>query len=111
MPTLVHSRSRNTSYERPSSLPAHDTSLSADYLDFDRQRTYRRQYMKAFGGMAIIVLLGALFGRVPMNEAWIVAGLLMSAPLALAVLEGIQWRRLKRRLDRVRANLSRVRKS
>ena len=62
--------------------------------------------------MAFIVLLGALFGRVPADEAWIVAGLLASLPpLGLAISRLIQWHRLIRRLDRVRAEVQSVRKS
>lgn len=77
-------------------------SLVADYLAFDRRRTSGRQYMKAFGGMAIIVLIGAAFGRVPVDEAWIVAGLLALPPIVIAGIEAVRWRRLARRLDAVR---------
>lgn len=87
------------------------TSLVADYLAFDRQRTARRQYMKAFGGMALIVLIGAVFGRVPVGEAEIVAGLLILPPACLAAIELVQWHRLVRRLDRVRGEVQSVRKS
>jgi predicted lipid-binding transport protein (Tim44 family) len=86
-------------------------SLVADYVAFDKRRASRRQYQKAFGGMAIIVLLGALFGRVGAGEAAIVAALLMLPVLALAVVEVTHWRRLTRRLDRVRADIQTVRKS
>ena len=104
MLTLVHIRSTKTS-------SADTASLIADYLAFDRQRTSRRQYMKAFGGMAIIVLFGALFGRVPMNEAWMVAALLVLPPLVLAGIEAIHWHRLARRLDHARAEAQTPRKS
>ena len=104
MLTLVHIR--------PSKALSADTaSLVTDYLAFDRERTLRRQYMKAFGGMAIIVLLGALFGRVPMNEAWIVAALLMLPPLVLAAIEAVHWHRLIGRLDYARAEVQTPRKS
>lgn len=86
-------------------------SLVADYLAFDRQRTSRRQYMKAFGGMAILVLLGAAFGRVAAGEAAVVATLLALPPLMLAIVEGIRWYRLVRRLNKVRAEVQEVRKS
>lgn len=76
--------------------------LSRDYLVFERQRTTRRQYMKAFGGMAILVLLGAAFNRVPRDEALIVAGLLSVPPASLAMVEQLRWRRLVRRLDAAR---------
>jgi hypothetical protein len=79
--------------------------LVADYLKFDRRRTERRQYLKAFGGMAALVLLGALFGRVALVEAEIVAGLLLSLPLMLAIIEAIQWYGLMRRLRRLRASV------
>lgn len=102
--TLVRIRSTGTS-------SAETASLVADFLAFDRQRTSRRQYMKAFGGMAFLVLLGAAFGRVPVGEAWIVAGLLASLPLGLAIVEAVQWHRLIRRLDSVRAEVQSVRKS
>lgn len=96
----------------PSSTSAADSaSLMADYLSFDRRRTVRRQYMKAFGGMAIVVLLGALFNRVPMDEAEIVIGLLATPPLVLAALEAVQRHRLVRRLDRLRAGGAGIRKS
>lgn len=93
------------------SSPADTAGLMADYLAFDRQRAVRRQYTKAFGGMAVIVVLGALFGRVPRDEASVVTGLLLAPPVVLAFLEAIQWFRLVRRLDRVRARLQSVKKS
>ena len=68
---------------------AETASLVADYLAFDRRRTARRQYMKAFGGMAVIVLLGArVWPRRRSARREIVAGLLMLPPLALAVDRG-----------------------
>ena len=104
MLTLVQVRNAATS-------STETASLVADYTAFDRRRTSRRQYQKAFGGLAVIVLLGALFGRVPGDEAAVVGGLLIVPPLALAILELIHWRRLMNRLDRVRAELRSVRKS
>lgn len=89
----------------------HEKSLVADYLAFERKRTSWRQYMKAFGGMAVIVMLGALVGRVDIREAWIVAGLLMSLPVLLAVVEWVHWRRLTQRLERARADAQALRKS
>lgn len=62
--------------------------------------------MKAFGGMAIVVLLGAAFNRVPADEAWIVAGLLAAPPLVLAVVEAITWRRLIHRLHLLKVEMS-----
>ena len=87
------------------------SSLVADYVAFDTRRTSRRQYQKAFGGMAIVVLLGALFGYVAMAEAGVVAALLLTPVLILAIVEAIQWRRLARHLDRVRAEVQTIRKS
>jgi purine-cytosine permease-like protein len=104
MLTLVQIRSASTS-------SAAAASLVADYLSFDRRRTARRQYMKAFGGMALLVLLGALFGRVAGNEAGVVIGLLLAPPMLLAAVEFVQWHRLVRRLDGVRTELREVRKS
>jgi len=104
MLTLVHIRSPKTSSRDAA-------SLTADYLAFDRRRTERRQYMKAFGGMAILVLLGAAFGRVPVEEAWIVAALLLVLPVVLGMLEAFQWRRLIRRLDAARDEVRTARKS
>jgi hypothetical protein len=95
MLTLVHIR-------RSTESSAHAAALIADYTRFDRQRTSRRQYSKAFGGMAVLVLLGAAFDRVPLNEAFIVAGLLALPPLTLAVIEICHWRGLVRRLSRLR---------
>jgi hypothetical protein len=104
MLTLVNIRSSNTS-----SFEA--ASLMSDYLAFDRQRAARRQYLKAFGGMAILVLLGAAFNRVPRDEAAIVAGVLVLPPLVLAVIESLRWRRLVRRLHDARVLAQSVRKS
>ncbi len=43
----------------PSSSPVSETAaLTRDYLAFERHRTTRRQYVKAFGGMAILVAAG-----------------------------------------------------
>ena len=103
MLTLVQIQSCNTS-------PAETASLVEEYLAFDRQRTSRRQYMKAFGGMAILVLLGGAFGRVPWNEAEIVAGLLLLPPLLFAVVEALRWHSLVRRLDTLRARGHAIRK-
>ncbi len=86
-------------------------SLTADYLAFDRRRTARRQYLKAFGGMAVLVLIGAAFGRVAVREAEIVAGLLLLPPLGLAAIEAFQWYRLKRRLNSIRAEVQAAGKS
>jgi hypothetical protein len=96
---------------RSATSSAETSSLIADYVEFDKRRTSRRQYQKAFGGMAIIVVTGALFGRVAMGEAVVVATLLLAPVLALAVIEGIQWRRLARHLGRVRAEVQTIRKS
>jgi len=93
------------------SSSAEAASLVADYMAFDKRRTERRQYQKAFGGMGIIVLLGALFGRVPADQAAIVAGLLIAPPVALAIVEVVHWRRLLRRLDRARKEAQIPRKS
>ena len=103
MLTLVQVQDRATS-----SIEA--ASLAADYRAFDRRRMSSRQYQKAFGGLAVIVLLGALFGRVPAEQAAAVGGLLSAPPLALAILQLIHWRRLMRRLDRVRADVRSPRK-
>ena len=101
MLTLVHIRNSQTS-------PAETASLTADYLAFDRRRTARRQYLKAFGAMAIIVMLGAAIGKVVLREAEIVAGLLLLPPLALSAIEAVQWYRLKSRLNRLRAEVQSV---
>ena len=95
MHTLVQIKNSHSS-------SADATSLVADYMAFDRRRTERRQYQKAFGGMGIVVLLGALFGRVPADQAAVVAGLLIVPPVAFAMVEVVHWRRLLRRLDRAR---------
>ena len=81
------------------------TTLVADYLAFDRRRTARRQYSKAFGGMAVLVVIGALFGRVAVDEAQIVAGLLLLPPSVLVAAEYLHRWRLIRRLHRVRAEV------
>lgn len=96
---------------RRSRRSASDASaLIADYLAFDRQRAERRQYSKAFGGIAIIVLLGAAFGRVSAGEAWVVAGILLLPPLVLGLLEAVRWHRLVRRLNRLRQDVQDERK-
>jgi hypothetical protein len=102
--TLVHIQSSPQSSREAA-------SLVADYLTFDRQRTSRRQYVKAFGGMAIVVLVGALFGRVDTREAEIVGALLSLPPAVLVAAEWRHWRRLVRRLDGVRAEVQSARKS
>ena len=83
--------------------PAQAAKLAADYLAFDRRRIARRQYLKAFGGMAVLVLLGAVFGRVAAGEAEAVAALLLVPFAALAAAEWVQRHRLVRRLNRLRA--------
>ncbi len=97
--------------QRSATSSADASSLAADYVAFEKRRTSRRQYQKAFGGMTIIVLLGALFDRVAAREAAIVAALLMLPVLALATAELIHWWHLVRRLNRVRAEVQSVRKS
>lgn len=104
MLTLVEVRRSCTS-------SADTASLVADYLAFDRRRTARRQYLKAFGGLAVVVLLGAVFGRVPRDQAWSVAALLSILPLALVIIEIVQYRRLVRRLNAIRVQVRAVRKS
>ena len=104
MLTLVQIQSSATS--------ASDSALLvADYLAFDKRRTSRRQYQKAFGGMAIIVMVGALLGQVAIHEAEIVSAGLLLPVVALAVLEAISRSRLMRRLNRVRRELQSGRQS
>lgn len=90
---------------------ADTAGLIADYTAFDRQRVYRRQFTKAFAGMAILVLLGALFGRVPRGEALIAAALLATPPIVLGAIEAVRWHRLARRLDQLRGEVRTIRKS
>lgn len=97
--------------QRSATSSADTSSLIADYLAFDRQRASRRQYTKAFGGMAILVLLGGLFNRVPGREALIAAGLLLVVPVSLSVVEALRWFRLVRRLDELRIQTQEARKS
>jgi hypothetical protein len=104
MLTLVEVRRTCTS-------SADTASLVADYLAFDRRRTARRQYLKAFEGLAVVVLLGAVFGRVPRDQACSVAAILSILPLALVIIEIVQYRRLVRRLNAIRAQVRGVRKS
>jgi hypothetical protein len=85
--------------------------LVADYLAFDRRLRARRQYVKAFGGMALLVLLGAMFRRVPIGEAWLVASLLSLVPLTLLTSETVQRRRLAARLNTMRLAARMIRKS
>ena len=87
------------------------STLAHDYLAFDRRRIARRQYLKAFGAMAVIVMLGAAIGRVVLREAEIVASLLLLPPLALSAIEAVQRYRLMRRLNHLRAEVQSVRKS
>jgi hypothetical protein len=91
--------------------PANTAALVAEYIAFERSRTARRQYVKAFGGMALVVLIGAVFDRVPVHQAWIVAGLLLLLPLTLLIIEMVQRHRLSRRLNIIRAQSQAVRKS
>ena len=60
---------RALSDDSSSGAVSETAALTRDYLAFERHRTTRRQYVKAFGGMAILVLLGAVFNRVPRDEA------------------------------------------
>src|SRR5215213_10449474 len=101
MLTLVHIR-------RAPQSAADTAALIAAYTQFDRRRTSRRQYVTTFGGMAVLVLLGATFRRVPANEAVIVAALLAVPPLILLAIEIVHRRRLARRLDRVRMQVQSV---
>jgi hypothetical protein len=86
-------------------------ALLADYLRFERQRASCRRYLKAFGGLALVVIAGAALGRVPLGEAEIAAALLLAPLVTLLIAESIRWRRLVCRLDRVRAEVQSVRKS
>ena len=96
---------------RTDTSSAETASLVADYLAFDRRRTARRQCSKAFGGLALVVLLGAAFGRVPVDHAWIVIGLLSAVPFVLGIVELFQRHRLAGRLNGLRAQVQTVRKS
>ena len=96
MLTLVQIRRANVP-------PADTASLAADYMAFERRRVTRRQYLKAFGGMALLVVAGALAGRVAAGEAAVVSGLLLAPPLLLTLSELLQWRRLVNRRDRLRS--------
>jgi hypothetical protein len=87
------------------------SSLIADYVAFDRRRTLRRQYMKAFGGMAIVIFFGALFRYVPRREAVVVDGLLLVPPAVLAAIELFHWHRLNQKLNRERIQAQTIRKS
>jgi predicted lipid-binding transport protein (Tim44 family) len=97
-------------FEKTERSSVEAASLVSDYVAFDHRRTVRRQYQKAFGGMAIIVLLGALFGRVAMGEAEVVSALLILPVLALAIAEFFRWRSLVKRLNHVRAEVKTGRK-
>ena len=96
MSTLTLIRDAHTSADETA-------SVVAEYLAFERRRVARRQYLKAFGGMAFLVGLGALIGRVPAGEAAIVSGLLLAPPALLAIIEVPRRHRLERRLDHVRS--------
>lgn len=97
MPALVRiPRSRGSA--------AATAALIADYTAFDRQRIYRRQYLRAFGGLAVVVACGAMFGFVPRREGVVVAAFLTAPPSVLAVIEAWCWRRLVRRMKTVRAS-------
>jgi KUP system potassium uptake protein len=84
--------------------------LHKDYLVFEQRRISRRQYTKAFGGMAVLVLLGSAFNRVPVGEAFSVAGMLIVPPLWLAIAEVISWRRVRRRRDEARRTAPRFKR-
>src|SRR4051794_29881620 len=79
-------------------------ALIADYTAFDRRRLQRRQYIKAFGGFAALVILGGVFRFVPRREALVAAGMLSAPPGALALVEALHWRRLVNRLEGIRAS-------
>jgi hypothetical protein len=90
---------------RSSRSAAATAELIADYTAFDRQRAHRRQYVKAFGGLAVVVALGALFRFEPRREALVAAGLFAAPPAVLTLIEAWYWRRLVRRMKALRANV------
>lgn len=86
-------------------------ALLADYFAFDRQRLQRRQYGKAFSGLAVVTLLGGVAGKLPLGQADIAAALLLLPAVSLWAIEEYRWYRLLQRLDHVRAEVRDVRKS
>jgi hypothetical protein len=90
---------------RSSRSAAATAGLIADYTAFDRQRAYRRQYIHAFGGFALIVALGAVFRFVPRREGVIAVAFLATPPVVLALIEVFYWRRLVQRMKAVRATV------
>jgi hypothetical protein len=92
--------------QRSSRSAAATAELIADYTAFDRQRASRRQYVKLFGGLAVIVALGALFQLEPRREALVAAGVFATPPAILGLIEAWSWRRLVRRMKAVRAAVS-----
>ena len=86
-------------------------ALIADYTAFERQRQRRRQYMKTLGGMALLVLVGGVFGSVPWGEAEIAAVTLATPALVLAGAEAVRRYRLTSRLHQLRADVRLIGKS
>jgi hypothetical protein len=94
-----------SSIPRPARSSSRNAALIADYVQFDQQRRYRRQYIKAFGGMTILVLAGAVFRFVPARQAEVAAGLFAIPPITLGIIEALGWRQLVRRLGGIRAEI------
>jgi hypothetical protein len=90
---------------RSDRLAGHTTALATDYVQFEQQRRQRRQYIKAFTGMTILVLAGAAFGFVPLRQAEVAAALLAAPPVTLGIIDAIGWTQLVRRLTAIRAEM------
>jgi lipopolysaccharide export LptBFGC system permease protein LptF len=80
-------------------------ALIADYTAYDHQRSYRRQYIRAFGGIAVIVFFGAMFRFEPRREGLIAALLFALPPAILGAVEAYHWHRLTRRLKAIHADI------
>jgi hypothetical protein len=86
-------------------------ALISDYAAFDRRRSSRRPFIRAFVGFAVIIMLGGLAGRLPGREAEVAAGICLAPALALIGSEAWGSHRLESRLGELRAKSALLRKS
>jgi hypothetical protein len=89
----------------------HAGSLTADYARFDRRRAVRRPYLKALLGFTVVLVVGAIAGRLPAGHAGAAIGACLAPAVWLAAAEWMDYHRLVRRLDRARAAVRSARKS
>jgi hypothetical protein len=73
--------------------------LLAEYVAFDRLRSWRRDLFKVGVTMTVLAMIAAAFERMSVPECWALAGLLLPPPLVVWAIEWRRWRSLARRLN------------